>query len=261
VTVIDPAPRLLGGEEPEVSKLLAEVFADDGITVRTSTDVKSVYHDGGRFTLLLGDTEAIAGERLLVAAGRAPDLSALGVASLGLDGSGSHLEVDGRQRVAGVDGMWAVGDVTGEGAFTHVAMAQADVAVRDILDEPSHPVNKGAIPRVTFTDPEIASVGMSEQRARDAGASVRVGMVDLAASARGWINGPGTKGLIKLVEDARRGVLIGATSVGPCGGEVLGLLSLAVHAEVPVDRLRDLVYAYPTFHRSIGDAVKELKAV
>ncbi len=258
VSVVDPAPRLLGGEEPEAGDLLAQTFADEGIDVRTSTEVTSAYHDGDRFTLLVSGAEAISADHLLVATGRRPDLRSLGVASLGLDDSAAQVTVDHRQRVQGADGVWAVGDVTGRGAYTHVAMAQADVAVRDILGEDVGTGVTRTVPRVTFTDPEIGAVGMTEREARAEFGHVRVGSTDLADEARGWIHGPGGRGLVKVVEDTGRGVLVGATSIGPSGGEVLGLLTLAVHAEVPVDRLRDMVYAYPTFHRAVGAAVRDL---
>ena len=258
VSVVDPAPRLLGGEEPEAGDLLAQTFADEGIDVRTSTEVTSAYHDGDRFTLLVSGAEAISDDHLLVATGRRPDLRSLGVASLGLDDSAAQVTVDHRQRVQGADGVWAVGDVTGRGAYTHVAMAQADVAVRDILGEDVGTGVTRTVPRVTFTDPEIGAVGMTEREARAEFGHVRVGSTDLADEARGWIHGPGGRGLVKVVEDTGRGVLVGATSIGPSGGEVLGLLTLAVHAEVPVDRLRDMVYAYPTFHRAVGAAVRDL---
>jgi pyruvate/2-oxoglutarate dehydrogenase complex dihydrolipoamide dehydrogenase (E3) component len=114
------------------------------------------------------------------------------------------------------------------------------------------------LPRVTFTDPEVGSVGMTEAEARQAGLEVAIGLYDVAKSARGWIHKVGNTGLIKLVADTKRGVLVGATSAGPTGGEVLGLLALAVHAEVPISRLRSMIYAYPTFHRSIEDALRDL---
>jgi pyruvate/2-oxoglutarate dehydrogenase complex dihydrolipoamide dehydrogenase (E3) component len=109
---------------------------------------------------------------------------------------------------------------------------------------------------VTFTDPEVGSVGITERQARDAGLSVRVGVTDLASSTRGWI--AEAHGVIKLVEDADRGVLVGATSVGPTGGEVLSMLTAAVHAEVPTDTLRSMIYAYPTFHRAVEATLAEL---
>jgi pyruvate/2-oxoglutarate dehydrogenase complex dihydrolipoamide dehydrogenase (E3) component len=156
------------------------------------------------------------------------------------------------------DGVWAIGDMTGNGAFTHMSMYQSAIAIRSILGKPGHGAEYHAVPRVTFTDPEVGSVGMSEQQARAAGINVRVGKVDIPATTRGWIHKAGNTGLIKLIEDADRGVLVGATSAGPNGGEVLSALVLAVHAEVPTERLAQMIYAYPTFHRGIEAAVADL---
>jgi pyruvate/2-oxoglutarate dehydrogenase complex dihydrolipoamide dehydrogenase (E3) component len=99
---------------------------------------------------------------------------------------------------------------------------------------------------------------MTEQQARDAGLSVRVGLAQIERSARGWLHGPGTRGVVKVVEDAERGVLVGGTVLAPYGGEVVGLLVTAVHGEVPVERLLTMHYAYPTFHRTIEAALKRL---
>ena len=112
------------------------------------------------------------------------------------------------------------------------------------------------MPHVTFTDPEVGGVGMTEKQARDAGLTVRVGTTVLSASTRGWI--VQADGLIKLVEDADRGVLVGAMVAGPAGGEILGMLVTAVHAEVPTATLRTMIYAYPTLHRALETAVADL---
>ncbi len=258
VTVLEAGPHLVGPEEPESGALLAEVFEAEGIDVRTGVTIESVHHDGSRFSVASAGGEPVAVDRLLVATGRRADLAQLNVASVGLDESARALPVDDRMRVEGVERMWAIGDVTGKGAFTHVSMYQADIVVNDILGNPVVRADYRAVPRVTFTDPEIGSVGVSERDARERGLEVRVGMVDLPTSTRGWIHKAGNRGFIKLVEDAKRGVLIGATSAGPWGGEVLGLLTLAVHAEVPTTRLRHMIYAYPTFHRAIEAALKDL---
>jgi pyruvate/2-oxoglutarate dehydrogenase complex dihydrolipoamide dehydrogenase (E3) component len=111
---------------------------------------------------------------------------------------------------------------------------------------------------VTFTDPEIGSVGLTEAQAREQGLRVRTGLTRLPDSSRGWIHKAGNEGLIKLVEDADRGVLVGATSIGPAGGEVLYGLAVAVQAEVPVSSLRHMIYAYPTFHRAVESALADL---
>ena len=258
VTVLESGPCLVAPEEPESGDLLAEVFRAEGIDVRTGVTVESVAHDGHRFALTLGQGEPLVVERLLVATGRRPDLARINAAALGLDESAGALPVDDHLRVEGVEGVWAVGDITGKGAFTHVSMYQADIVVNDILGGDVVAADYRAVPRVTFTDPEIGSVGLNERDARSRGVTVRVGKAGVPTSTRGWIHKTGNRGFIKLVEDADRGVLIGATSAGPWGGEVLGLLALAVHAEVPTTRLRHMIYAYPTFHRAVEAAVKDL---
>jgi len=217
-----------------------------------------VRHDGAEFHVEVDGEPDVVAERLLVATGRRVDLGAIGAATIGIDEAGRALAVDDHLRVQGAERTWAVGDVTGRGAFTHVAMYQAGIVVDDVLGREVVPASYAALPRVTFTDPEIGSVGMTESDARAAGLEVRTGTSSVPASARGWIHKAGNEGLFKLVEDARRGVLVGATSIGPNGGEVLGLLALAVHAEVPLERLRHMIYAYPTFHRGLLDALADL---
>jgi pyruvate/2-oxoglutarate dehydrogenase complex dihydrolipoamide dehydrogenase (E3) component len=258
VTVLELGPRLVGPEEPETGALLAEVFADEGIHVRTGVTIDSVHHDGHRFAVSLGAGEPVVADRLLVATGRRPDLAQLNVASLGLDGSARSIPVDDHMRVVGAEAVWAMGDAVGHGAFTHMSMYHADIVVNDVLGYLVVPADYRAVPRVTFTDPEIGSVGLNELEARNQGIEVRVGRAQIPESPRGWIHKAGNRGFIKLVEDSERGVLVGATSVGPTGGEVLGLLTLAVHAAVPTTELRHMIYAYPTFHRAVEAAVKHL---
>ena len=256
-TVIEVAPRILAPEEPESSKLLGEVFGREGIQVLADVKISSVSYADGQFTVDV-DGQSLHADKLLVAAGRRPNLSDIGLDTVGLDPSARVIETDERMAVADVEGLWAIGDITGKGAFTHVSMYQSAVAARAILGEDGPPADYRAVPHVTFTDPEVGSVGMTEQQARDSGLTVRIGLTDLTASTRGWIHKTGNDGLIKLVEDADRGVLVGATAVGPSGGEVLSALAVAVHAEVPTSTLESMIYAYPTFHRAIESAVKDL---
>jgi pyruvate/2-oxoglutarate dehydrogenase complex dihydrolipoamide dehydrogenase (E3) component len=253
VTIVEALDRLLPVEEPESSTLAQSALEADGITVRVGARATAVAHDGNQFTVT-ADGEFRA-ERLLVAVGRRADLGPVGVDSVGLQPRAA-VTVDERMRAG--ERLWAVGDVTGQGAFTHMAMYQAGIAVRDILGENGPPADYRAVPRVTFTDPEIASVGLTEAQARDAGLRVAVGMANVPSSARGWIHKAGNDGFIKVVADVERGVLVGATSAGPTGGEVLSALAVAVHAQVSLDTLRHMIYAYPTFHRGIEDALRDL---
>jgi pyruvate/2-oxoglutarate dehydrogenase complex dihydrolipoamide dehydrogenase (E3) component len=256
VTVIEALDRLLPQEEPEAGALLLDVLGREGIEVHVGHSAERVRHDGKQFTVDLDDGATVAGERLLVATGRRAEPAAVGLDAVGVPSDARFAPVDERLRVA--PGVWAVGDVTGKGAFTHVAVYQARIAADDILGRDPAPADYRAVPRVTFTDPEIGSVGLSEQSAREQGIDVRVGSQQVPRSARGWIHRAGNDGLVKLVEDRARGVLVGATSAGPTGGEVLGLLTLAVHAAVPVQQLREMIYAYPTFHRAVEDALRDL---
>ncbi|TDO33236.1 pyruvate/2-oxoglutarate dehydrogenase complex dihydrolipoamide dehydrogenase (E3) component [Kribbella sp. VKM Ac-2527] len=257
VTVVEAADRVLAMEEPESSDLAREVLEKDGITFRIGVSAKAVDHAGGSFTVTLDDGDSVSAEKLLVATGRRVNGEGLGLDAVGIDLSKRHIEVDEHVRAAGK--VWAIGDVTGVGAFTHTAMYQANVAVFDILGSGDAPLaSYHAMPRVTFTDPEIGAVGLTEKHAREQGLDVKTAMSQIPSSSRGWIHKAGNEGFIKLVVDNSRGVLVGATSAGPTGGEVLGALAVAVHAAVPVNSLQQMIYAYPTFHRAIGDALREL---
>lgn len=256
VTVVQHGTRLLEVNEPEASELLEKVFAEEGIRVLTSVDLTRASHADGAFDLELSNGERLTADKLLVAAGRTPNLDDLGLETVGLDPSARTVTVDERLRAG--EKLWAIGDVTGHGAFTHMSMYQSAIALRDVLGEDGPPARYHAVPHATFTDPEVGGVGMTEKAARDAGLRVRTGSTDLAQSSRGFTHGAGAHGLIKVVEDADRGVLVGATAVGPGGGEILGFLAVAVHAEVPVATLRSMIYAYPTFHRAIESALSDL---
>src|SRR4051794_13353905 len=204
VTVLQHGPRLLAGDEPEAAELLASVFAAEGIRVMTGVELQSASYDDGAFTLRLDTGETLTAEKVLVATGRVPNLDDLGLDTVGLDPSARALEPDDRMRLG--ERLWGIGDVTGKGAYTHVSMYQSAVALRDVLDEPGAAARYHAVPHVTFTDPEVGGVGMTEQRARDAGLRVRTASTPLEQSSRGFTHGPGGQGLIKVVEDADRGV-------------------------------------------------------
>ena len=256
VTVVEGLDRLLARNEPEAGDVVREAFEAEGIAIHLGRFASSVAHDGAEFTVTLEDGTELRAERLLVATGRRTFLDELGVANLGLDDSASFVETDGHMRVQ--EGVWAVGDIAGDGMYTHLATRQADVAVQSILGRPVEPLNMAALSAVTFTDPEVGQVGMTEAEAAEAGIAVRTVSKPVPHTARGWLHGPGNDGFIKLVADADRDVLVGATSVGPHGGEVLGLLALAVHAQTPLSVLRSMIYAYPTFHKGIEDALRDL---
>jgi pyruvate/2-oxoglutarate dehydrogenase complex dihydrolipoamide dehydrogenase (E3) component len=252
VTIVEAGDRLLPAEEPEASEAVEAVFAAEGIDVHTGEAAQRVGSRDGSIVVTLTGAAELASQHLLVATGRTVDLSGLGLEAAGLDATGRFIQVDERMRAA--DGIWAMGDVTGAAMFTHVALYQSAIVAADILGEDHAPARYDAVPRVTFTDPEVGAVGMTEADALAAGLDVVVAVKQLPSTFRGWLHGSGG-GIIKLIADQKTGVLLGATAVGPHGGEMLGLLSLAVHACIPLAELRGMIYAFPTFYGGIGEAV------
>jgi pyruvate/2-oxoglutarate dehydrogenase complex dihydrolipoamide dehydrogenase (E3) component len=262
VTLLEVADRILAQNEPEASALMTRVFAHEGIQVLAGQTIERIEYADGHFHAVLeatadSDTHTVRAEKLLVVTGRTNNLGDIGLESVGLDPDASRLEVDERLKV--IEGLWAIGDVTGKGAYTHMANYQAGIVTDAILHGAAGAsADYRAVPNVTYTDPEVGSVGMTQRQAEDAGLVVRVGHADLAESPRGWLHKRGNAGFVKVVEDADRQILVGATVAGPMGGELLGLLTLAVHAKVPTAALESMIYAFPTFHETIKTAVADL---
>jgi pyruvate/2-oxoglutarate dehydrogenase complex dihydrolipoamide dehydrogenase (E3) component len=252
VTIVEAGDRLLPAEEPEASAVVEAAFAAEGIDVQTGSAARQVGSRNSSIVVTLAGGTELAGERLLVATGRTVDLTGLGLEAAGLDGTTRFIQVDERMRAG--DGIWGMGDVTGQAMFTHVALYQSAIVAADILGKGHPPARYDAVPRAIFTDPEVGAVGMTEAEALAAGLDVVVAVKQLPATFRGWLHGS-RGGIIKLIAERKTGVLVGATAVGPHGGEMLGLLSLAVHTRVTLAELRSMIYAFPTFHGAIGEAV------
>lgn len=251
VTIIEARDRLLPGEETEASEVIESAFIDEGIKLHTGTGVQMVESVNGSFVVTLGGGKKLTAERLLVSAGRRVDLSGLGLQSIGLDETADFLPVDENMRVR--DSVFGMGDVTGKGFYSHVGLYQSTIIASQLLGKDHAPASYHAVPRATFTDPEIGSVGMTESQALESGIPVGVALKQIPATFRGAIHGAG-KGIIKLVVDSKKEILIGATVAGPAGAEILGMLNLAVHERMPVASLRNMMYAFPSFYSTIGEA-------
>jgi pyruvate/2-oxoglutarate dehydrogenase complex dihydrolipoamide dehydrogenase (E3) component len=256
VTIVEGMKRLLAIEEPEASAVLEEVLRREGIELCMGAQARSVERHGDGVSLALESGKTLTADRLLVATGRRANLRDIGLETVGLDPSAKLLQPDDRLRVS--EGLWAIGDVTVSGGFTHMAIYHAGIVIDEILGHPGPAADYRAKPRVTFTDPEVGAVGLTEEQARKSGLKVRTGLQKASVTSRGWIHGPGNDGFIKVVEDAERGVLVGATTMGPRGGDLLGTFELAIKSQIPSDDLRHMIYAYPTFYRGIGEAVRNL---
>ena len=253
VTIVEALDRLLPSEEPEASAVVTSAFEAEGIAIRAGARAERVEAGADSVQLSLDDESQLEAERLLVVTGRVVNVDGLGLHLAGIDGSSGVVPVDGLLRAG--DGIWAIGDVTGKGMLTHTALYQASIAAADILGEKPQGAEYRSLPRAVFTDPEVGAVGLTEAQARAQGIDAVVTVKNVAATFRGWLHGPGNAGVVKLVSDRAAGVLIGATAVGPHGGEVLGLLTAAVHARVPLATLRHMIYAFPTFYGAVGEAL------
>jgi pyruvate/2-oxoglutarate dehydrogenase complex dihydrolipoamide dehydrogenase (E3) component len=253
VTFMEGAERLLSHGEPEASQLVADALIRDGAMLRLGVRAETVSSEAGSTVVHLDDGTTVSAERLLVATGRRADADSIGVASAGAVTSRGFVEVDGLMRAG--ERLWAIGDVTGKGLLTQVAEYQGMIAVEDILGGNPRPADYGTIPRATFTDPEVGSVGLTEAEARSAGHDIKVTVKDVRSTFRGWVNASPLSGVVKLVADEGEDRLLGGTVVGPRATEVLGFLALAVQERTPLQNLVSMIYAFPTFHGGIGEAL------
>jgi pyruvate/2-oxoglutarate dehydrogenase complex dihydrolipoamide dehydrogenase (E3) component len=256
VTVIEAGPRFLGLEEPEAGEALRPHLEADGIALVVGDPCVGVEKGpgGSGVVVKLKSGKRVEAERLLVATGRRANSEAWDGAGLSKTERG-WLKVDAATLEA-TSGVYGAGDVTGIGGFTHLAYYHGQIVARRIRGEDAR-ADHSAVPRVTFTDPEVASVGMTEAGAREKGIDVVIATADPAEAARGYIH-DFHGGMLKLVGDRKRGVLIGATMVTPRAGEILGELVLAVKVGTPLRTLADVIHPFPAFNRVLGAALGEL---
>ncbi len=249
VDLIQIGPRLLPREDEEAGELLTACLREEGVRIHTCTEAERVecsYAES--FHLRVPDGEDIQAERLLIATGRKPRVEGLGLEKVGVRLEKQGVVVDERLRAA--EDVWAVGDVTGVALFTHVGKYQGRVAARDLAGQEVW-ADYRAVPAVTFTDPQVASVGRTD-------GDGTVCAKRTSASRHSTYERPKRKLFVKVFADPERRVLVGATIVGPEAGEWLGQVTLAVRAETPIDILRDTIQPYPTFSEAIHFALRDL---
>jgi len=256
VTVIEAGARFLALEEPEAGAALKEHLEADGMTLLIGDGCTGVERSGAGVKVNLKSGASVSADRLLVATGRRPNSEVWQDAGLARTERG-WLKVDPATLEA-QPGVYGAGDITGIGGFTHLAYYHGQIVARRLRGEDAR-ADHSAIPRVTYTDPEVASVGLSEAAAREQGIDVVVASADPGETARGYIH-DFHQGVIKLVGDRKRGILVGATLVTPRGGEILGELVLAIKARTPLAMLGDLIHPYPAFNRVLGAVLQELAA-
>lgn len=256
VTVVEAGSRFLALEEPEAGAALRPHLEADGITILLGDPCTGIEKTTSGVVLRLKSGGTVEAEKLLVATGRRPNLEAWEAAGVPRTERG-WLKVD-PLTLESVPGVYGAGDITGLGGFTHLAYYHGQIVARRLRGQDAR-ADHAAVPRVTFTDPDVASVGLSEAAARERGLEVITASADPAETARGYIH-DFHGGMLKLVGDRKRGVLVGATLVTPRAGEILGELVLAVKVGTPLRVLADVIHPFPAFNRVLGAVLGELAA-
>ncbi|MDI3196250.1 NAD(P)/FAD-dependent oxidoreductase [Pseudarthrobacter sp. AL07] len=257
VTLIHRGGRLLEREEPRAGELAGEYLPEAGIDIRLGVNARRGRRAGGQSVLDLDDGTEVAADVVIFATGRSPRTQGLGFEQAGVVlGDRGQVQVDEHCRAG--EKVWAIGDVTGIMAFTHVAKYQGRIAADAILGTPRKAFYEG-IPRVVFADPEIAAAGLTRDQAGAQGLSTAAAEIDLAAAiTRPWTYERDPRGHLGLLADTERKVLIGAWAVAPMAGEWIHQASLAIRARIPIDTLRDQVAQYPTYNEAYQAALDKL---
>jgi pyruvate/2-oxoglutarate dehydrogenase complex dihydrolipoamide dehydrogenase (E3) component len=250
VTLIEVADRLLAAEPQHIGEILIEALRHDGVEALTGTSVERVEPDGESVVLVLDDGDRVVGDRLLVAIGKRPRTSGLGLENIGITPrDNGALAVNPQGRVAG--NVWAAGDVTALAPYTHGANAAARITARAILGEDAR-LDLRAVPRCVYTDPTVMCVGATKT-----GDGIVTAIAEVGDTARAHIE-QGRPARVELFADAGRGVLVGAAAIGPHADDWGGQLVLAIQAETPLRVLADTVQAFPTYAEALQPAYLDL---
>jgi dihydrolipoamide dehydrogenase len=266
VTVVHSSERVLPREEPFASAEVTSALREEGIDVRTGRKVVAVRRQaaGAPVEVRLDDGKEISADELLVSVGRRPATADLGLEKVGLT-PGGPIAVDDHLRATGVPAGWlyAIGDVNGRALLTHMAKYQGRVAADHILGKPGEEstawAGHRAIPRVVFTNPQVAAVGLTEKGAAEQGLTVRSATVPFSDVAASVTRGEGIAGTARLVVDAARQVVVGATFTGEGAGDLLHAATIAIVGEVPLRRLEHAVAAFPTINEIWLALLEELR--
>jgi dihydrolipoamide dehydrogenase len=262
VTIVEFLDRMVPTEDAEVSKELLKQFKKLGVTVLLSTKVESIDDSGDKVKVTVspadgGDQKVIETDKVLQAIGFAPR-----VEGYGLDAAGVKLtergaiEIDGRGRT-NVEGVYAIGDVTGKLMLAHTAEAMGIVAAETIADAETMEIDFDMIPRATYCQPQVASFGYSEEQAKEKGYDVKVAKFPFSANGKAMGLGDNV-GFVKVVADAKYNEILGAHMIGPDVTELLPALTLAQCWDLTADEMARNVFAHPTLSEAVKEAVEGL---
>jgi pyruvate/2-oxoglutarate dehydrogenase complex dihydrolipoamide dehydrogenase (E3) component len=256
VTVLEHADRIIGREDPEISRAIGELLADEGITIRTSVTVTAVDREGTGAAISLDDDERLVASHVLIAAGRVPNSDDLGLETVGVTTDARGYIVTDDHFATDVDGIYALGDVNGRGAFTHTSYQDYEI-LADHLAGGERSVAHRTTTYALFTDPPLGRVGLTEEQVREAGIDYSVASYPMARLTRAALDGE-TAGLIKLLVDNSTGEFVGAAALGLHGDEIVQTVSALMHAGVPASIFDTWLPIHPTVAEFFPTIVAQL---
>ena len=255
VTLIEQGGRVLSSEEPQTSAAIRSVFEAEGIEVRTHIKMTRVEASNGIKRIFFESGASIEVEEILVAVGRSLDGKALGLHTAGIEWSSRGIKVNEHLRTS-KPWAWAAGDVVGGPLFTHVASEMGQVAARNAMKRSTERMDLRIVPRVTFTDPEVASVGLTEATARRGGRKVRTGFARLIDAEKAQIDGI-EHGHVRCIADAKTGELLGCHIVAENAGDMIHEAVAMMAARTPIKVVANAMHAYPTLSELMRSALRD----
>ncbi|MDZ7705371.1 MAG: mercuric reductase [Trueperaceae bacterium] len=255
VTLLQRGASVAKHEDDDISNTIVDIFRDDGIEVVLHADATSVRQDDGEIVLSVdvqGEVREVRGSHLLVATGRTPNTDALNLSSTSIEVDRRGYIVTSADLRTNVPGVYAIGDVRGEAAFTHISYDDARLLEKILIDGQQATTTGRLVPYTMFIDPQLARVGLSEQEARERGLPIRVAKMPMTSAARA-IEIDETRGLMKAIVHADTERILGCVIFGHEGGEVMSVVQVAMMANLPYTALRDGVFAHPTLTESLNN--------
>jgi dihydrolipoamide dehydrogenase len=251
VTIVNRDPRLVSREDPDVSEAVEKILKEDGIKVLNSAQVTRVQKGAAGVRVVL-QSGGVSGSHLLVAVGRVPNTDRLNLAAAGVEmDKGGFIKVNPKLET-NVPGIYAVGDVKGGPAFTHISYDDFRVLRENWLNGGRSTIEGRPVPNCVFIDPQLATVGLNETEARNRGLDYRVAKLPMTGVARA-IEMSETRGFMKAIVDAKTKQILGCTILGVEGGEIMSMLQIAMMGKVPYTAIKEAVFAHPTLAESLNN--------
>jgi pyruvate/2-oxoglutarate dehydrogenase complex dihydrolipoamide dehydrogenase (E3) component len=256
VSIVQSGAQLLRGEDSDVADEIAALLRQDGIEVFLNTRAERVTKPGAQITLTArektGTVRELRGSHLLVATGRVPNTKALNLSAAGIatDDHG-FIKVNPKLETS-VPGVYALGDINGGPAFTHISYDDFRILRTNVIDKGSATTDNRVLPYTIYIDPQLGRIGITETQAREQNKNVRVAKMPMSSVARA-LEVDESRGFMKAVVDAETNQILGAAVLGIEGGEIMSMLQLAMMGEIPFMRLRDAVFAHPTLAESLNN--------